>query len=623
MSSTSVMKGLLLILATAHAFVGHNHARRSLNPEKVLTRNKEVKGGTTTVTIKETTEFYSGPMISRHTKLMATVSEDSITEKDNQAKDEAIVEPVTGNVVFLLPSNADQIQSKFGSRSPYGNPTVLEAAQHLQRKIGWFSDQLVNGQIVVLSSSSEPTQDEQKLLQDANAVIALHLSSSAETEYAESLFKKRRQRQQDEPDGLNFCQFALECGELSSNELSSICGPFDTATASPSSLLPWTDVASGKRLDERMKGLFKRWTSDDFTYALTLFFNRFSGTPIDWCKHSIDATWEKGPVQNAQELYSMVNKCGDCVVKCVQDEQCKECLDALTALDTTDQVASYRTIVSYESELLENFSYCILQKNNIFNCDAKIPQYPKVKPMTQFRGTPLTRKVARQILIGHLDDEDSLFDDSNCERMPTSWKVAAGANVAYDQFPSQNQIFYEAASNQPKNEETGKQFLWYDPVFRVETIDGRNVWCKRHYRVREGPTIGTFYFSVLDNGVVSNEYWTLVDAADDLSYIIFHYAGAAGAVGQRYLGGLLCTADGSLDPILDESQKGSTSAILPKGPMVDHVYSKLRSVGIEPWELFCVDNRVDSPAALDAGEAPLDHFRKDVLAEKEKRKSQQ
>lgn len=31
------------------------------------------------------------------------------------------------------------------------------------------------------------------------------------------------------------------------------------------------------------------------------------------------------------------------------------------------------------------------------------------------------------------------------------------------------QLFYPNAK--------GKD-LWYDPVFRVETIDGRNVWCK-------------------------------------------------------------------------------------------------------------------------------------------------
>ena len=81
--------------------------------------------------------------------------------------------------------------------------------------------------------------------------------------------------------------------------------------------------------------------------------------------------------------------------------------------------------------------------------------------------------------------------------------------------------------------------MWYDPVFMVETVDGRNVWCKRHYKVVPQPTPGTFKFSVLDNGVTSNEFWTIVGCSDDLSGIVFHYAGAASAVRQRYTGGLL------------------------------------------------------------------------------------
>ncbi len=287
----------------------------------------------------------------------------------------------------------------------------------------------------------------------------------------------------------------------------------------------------------------------------------------------------------------MITKCGDCIAKCVADETCKKCLDELTAVDTSDQVTSYRTIVSFESELLKDFSFCILQKNNIFNCNAEIPKLPYVTPMTEFRGKPLTKEVARQILIGHLDDEKA-FEDLSI-KSEISWKVAAGANVAYDQFPSQNQIFYESVN--------GKS-MWYDPVFRVETIDGRNVWCKRHYRVRDGPVPGTFHFSVLDNGVTSNEYWTIVDVADDLSYIIFHYAGAAGAVGQQYLGGLLCTADGTL----------------PAEEKREPIYAKLRSAGIAPWELFVVDNSVDSEGAIDAGPPPLDFYRKDVLEKKAK-----
>jgi len=194
--------------------------------------------------------------------------------------------------------------------------------------------------------------------------------------------------------------------------------------------VPWSDGASGKRLEEKMSELFQRWTSDDFTYAIMLFFNQYVA-PIDWVKHSIDATWEKGPVKNAEEFYKMVSNCGDCVAKCVADEKCKECLDALTAIDTSDQVASYRTIVSYESELLRDFSFCILQKNNIFGCDAKIPVMPQVDPMTTFQGEPLTKELARQILIGHLNDEKSL---EQSKKSDVSWKVSAGANVAYGEL---------------------------------------------------------------------------------------------------------------------------------------------------------------------------------------------
>ena len=41
-------------------------------------------------------------------------------------------------------------------------------------------------------------------------------------------------------------------------------------------------------------------------------------------------------------------------------------------------MGSYRVIVSYETELLEAFSLCILQQHNCFNCDAKILTRPNV-----------------------------------------------------------------------------------------------------------------------------------------------------------------------------------------------------------------------------------------------------
>ena len=103
---------------------------------------------------------------------------------------------------------------------------------------------------------------------------------------------------------------------------------------------------------------------------------------------------------------------------------------------------------------------------------------------------------------------------------------------------------------------------------------------------------------MLDNGVTSNEFWTIVGAADDLSWIIFHYAGAAAAVGQKYLGGLLCTSDGEIP----SSEKD-----------LNQIWSLFRSAGIEPWELFVVDNKLSSIDLAGVGPPPLDFYRGDVL----------
>lgn len=476
-----------------------------------------------------------------------------------------------GSIVFLIPPDACKIQTKFGSSSPVGNPNLQEAVHHLCTKARYYADSLIDTRVVEINDNISALQEEK--LESATIVLAMGVSGEHEMRILERLWEKRNATVSQDR-----FQMALQCGR----DLPAVVGPLDTNKDSLKSRIPWTREATAKRLLEQMTDLFARWNSDDFCLALMLFLNQFSGHEIDWVKHSIDATWEKGPIRNAQELQAMITSCGDCIADCVKDDNCRECLDRLTAIDTRDQVASYRTIVSYESTLLRDFSYCILQKNNIFQCDAEIPSLPKVEPLSFFRGQPVTADLAKALLVGHLSGEATALEGAGA--LDVSWKVACGANEAYDKFPSQNQLFYPAKS--------GKN-MWYDPVFRVETLDGRHVWCKRHYRVAPGAVPGTFYFSVLDNGITSNEFWTIVAAADDLSWIVFHYAGAAPAVGQRYLGGLLCTADGQL-PSTNEQ------AIINEA---------LRSAGIQPWELYVVDNDEDSPVARSAGPPPLNYFR--------------
>ena len=497
------------------------------------------------------------------------------------------------SVVLVVPAEATG-PSKFGTLSPIDScPTYEQAAQQLGKKLSFYNaegdfrwrvctaDTLVAANAVV--EDGPPGSD-------ANVIIALGLSTAAEMSNLQTVFEQRRQ-QSKHSDQL--CHFTVDCCE----SLPALVGPLDTAAPIPSPLvlLPWTQLASAQRLHDQLQGLFERWTTDDFCYGVTLFLNQFVA-PVDWVRHRTDATWEKGPVQNVREFYAMATQCNDCLVSCVQDDQCRTCLSKLTELDPRDQATSYRTIVSYESDLLTKISLCMFTKKNIFQCDASIPTKPVVPPLSQWRGRPLTKEVGRSLLVGHLQDEATALPQA--QQLPVSWKVACGANVAYDQFPSQNQLFYPAASSG-----TNAANMWYDPVFRVETLDGRHVWCKRHYRVQQ-QTAATFRLSVSDNGVTSDEFWTIVGAAPDLSWIVFHYAGAAKTIGQRYLGGLVCTPDGTMPP----SQDTET---------LQEIWECLQAAGIEPWELYAVDNGQDTPGARAAGPPPLTFYR-DLIAKRRK-----
>lgn len=190
-----------------------------------------------------------------------------------------------------------------------------------------------------------------------------------------------------------------------------------------------------------------------------------------------------------------------------------------------------------------------------------------MRPLTEFRGSALTHEMAEEIFEGWLVQKQ------------WSWMVVCGQNPAYDVFPCQFQIFYYGKG--------GKSF-WYDPVFKVITQDGRETWRRRHYRVRRADEPGTFHFSVLDNGVTSNEFWRIVDVHDNLRWALFYYSGAASAAGQAYSGAVLVTPDGQW----------------PGEEEVPRIEAALDRCGIKFWEMYEVDNRSCS-GSDGAGEPPL------------------
>lgn len=141
--------------------------------------------------------------------------------------------------------------------------------------------------------------------------------------------------------------------------------------------------------------------------------------------------------------------------------------------------------------------------------------------------------------------------------------------------------------------------MWYDPVFKVTTLAGVPVWRRRHYRVKRGERPGQFYFSVSDNGVTSKEFWRIVECADDLSWGIFYYTGAAAAAGTSYSGALLVTKDGSW-PVMTNTPEGINTS--------SRITTAMAEGGIKMWELFEVPNGCcEGTEPGGAGPPPLGH----------------
>lgn len=133
-------------------------------------------------------------------------------------------------------------------------------------------------------------------------------------------------------------------------------------------------------------------------------------------------------------------------------------------------------------------------------------------------------------------------------------------------------------------------------MFQVTTLNGDTVWRRRHYRVLPGPAPGVFRLSVLDNGVVSQEVWRIVDCPDDMSYALFAYVGAAAAAGQAYTGAVLCTRTGDWPPEAHAARLAES----------------LERAGVKTWELFrcsSTDAAAGAPLAIDGNDAAPDPVR--------------
>lgn len=318
-----------------------------------------------------------------------------------------------------------------------------------------------------------------------------------------------------------------------------------------------------------IKELYSRRTADDFLYCFLVLINS-AVRPVPMIANST-----KQANAGIKELSCMVSKCGKEIFQCFTDSTCRAGLDCLNGCSFNDQVCSYRCIVSYESPQFQAFSLCILQKHNCLGLTkTEIPALPDPEPMHAFQGRKMTHELAEDIFVGWLKGTTTALVPEGAVREPFSWRVFAGKNAAYDHFPCQYQLFFPGKA---------KQSFWYQPVFKIITLDGRAVWRERLYRVRRRKEPGTFRLSVLDNGVTSLENWTILDCAKDLEWCVFNYNGAASAAGLSYTGAILTSKSGEWPT---------------EASALERIESALDRAGIKMWELSTVSNK-------GCGDAPL------------------
>ena len=223
------------------------------------------------------------------------------------------------------------------------------------------------------------------------------------------------------------------------------------------------DVATYQLVHET----WNRRSSEDLLFMLLVLIHSYSGITV---ASVVAAT--SSEKTGLKQLACMCTNCGSQMVECISDPTCKKALDCLDKCKSNDQVCSYRCITSYETDKFERFAQCILQKNNCMGNSATIPMTPDPAPLLTFRSQPLTFAAAEDIFIGHLrpreGETNALLDSQPKESLSlASWMVVCGVNPAYDYFSDQHQIFYR--------EKTRPKIMWYDPVFKVTTLDGVQV----------------------------------------------------------------------------------------------------------------------------------------------------
>ncbi len=236
------------------------------------------------------------------------------------------------SVVFVVPgpSAAPGTRlSPFGATSPEPNPTWHAVGSHLASRLSNFDNRLAG---LVLTEDELMVSDGRT--NRADIIIALGLSAEAAPRLA-LLARQVSMAALVSYDCAPEVEKLTRVGAYTPYPKDGLEAALQKVSTT---VAPWATVGQGQRLCDQAAMLLSRNSSEDLLYALFFMIHGLGIAELDLVKHTVNPTWEKGPVRNAAEFASMCTKCQDKIVPALTDPETKATIDLLNACDMRDQV---------------------------------------------------------------------------------------------------------------------------------------------------------------------------------------------------------------------------------------------------------------------------------------------
>jgi hypothetical protein len=247
------------------------------------------------------------------------------------------------------------------------------------------------------------------------------------------------------------------------------------------------------------------------------------------------ASVTKNPTPNP---LCIATHCGGAARKCIMDSDCRSALGCTTKCFRKDpkeqnQTCIFQCTSDFENDVYDGMLYCMFNQNDCMGTKKNFNEWQacraldKVPPMTQYRNKPLTKEVARNILMRGTDKRGD-------------WMVARGKSAAYDCFDCQ----YLYWGYRPD------RTMYYQANYKIHKSDGGVRWNTAVYVASEWEeSIGRFSMNASNYGGLEHEEdWRLLaaDESADPQWIAMYYCGAAAGVGEAYEGAFILTPTGDL-----------------------------------------------------------------------------